>query len=71
MIGGFDGDHCLSSAERYDPSTNQWTLLPRLSAPRSGVAVRSIHGSLLAVGGFDGHSRLVSGEQLGDATPVF
>ena len=34
-LGGFDGTHRLNTAERYDPSTNQWTLIPSMNVSRS------------------------------------
>ncbi len=34
-MGGFDGTHRLNSCERYDPSTNQWTVIPSMNVQRS------------------------------------
>ena len=64
IAGGFNGDVCLRSAEVYDPTVDQWTMIQPMSITRSGVAVCVYNGSLYAVGGFDGESRLKSGIQL-------
>lgn len=34
-LGGFDGTHRLNTCERYDPTTNQWTLIPNMNVLRS------------------------------------
>lgn len=35
VFGGWDDDECLSldSIERYDPATNEWTVVPELKMP--------------------------------------
>src|SRR5262245_56616406 len=43
----------LDTAERYDPSTNQWTELPPLPSPRSDLAVVALGGYVYAIGGCD------------------
>ena len=30
-IGGYDGTTCLSSVERYDPLSNQWTSVAKMN----------------------------------------
>ena len=39
ICGGFSGTECLSSAESFNPETNQWTLIAPMSIRRSGVGV--------------------------------
>ena len=39
ICGGFTGNECLSSAESFNPETNQWTLIAPMSSRRSGVGV--------------------------------
>ena len=39
-VGGVDGtDTCLSSAECFDPSTNEWTAVADMSSARRWMAV--------------------------------
>jgi Kelch motif protein len=40
-----------SFAERWDPSTNYWSLIPNTKAPRAGAAFVQIGGSVCLVGG--------------------
>uniref|UniRef100_A0A5S6QG65 BTB domain-containing protein n=1 Tax=Trichuris muris TaxID=70415 RepID=A0A5S6QG65_TRIMR len=59
-LGGTDssaGSHHakrFSSVERYDPSTNQWTLVAELAMGKDGIAVCTLGTYLLAAGGFNG-----------------
>ncbi|KAG2469621.1 KLH20 protein, partial [Polypterus senegalus] len=54
-VGGHDGTSYLSSVERYNPATNEWSSnVASLSVARSGIAVAVIGGYLYALGGFDG-----------------
>ena len=48
----------LSSAEMYNPISNQWTVLQSLTTPRRGLGVAAIGGALYAAGGHDGKSYL-------------
>lgn len=34
-VGGYDGHQCLDSVECYDPATNVWQLLPKMTTQRS------------------------------------
>lgn len=34
-MGGFDGHHRLSSAEKYDFEKNQWTMIAPMNSRRS------------------------------------
>lgn len=63
MLGGFNGQESLSSAECYDPLTNQWTLLQPMRECRSGVGVVAHRGCVYAAGGFNGTRRLNSVER--------
>jgi len=58
IAGGFNGEHCMSSVECYNSSTNQWTLIESMTSLRSGVSLVAWDGSLYALGGFDGERRL-------------
>ena len=41
-------------AEAYDPTTNMWTSLPPLPAPRSDLAAVASGDTIYAIGGYDG-----------------
>lgn len=36
-VGGHNGSIHLSSTERYDPVTDQWSLVTSLGIPRTGI----------------------------------
>lgn len=79
ICGGFDGQECLQTAEYYNPTTNQWTMIPPMRSQRSGVGqsplpvlredsslnsgVIAYRGSVYAIGGFNGTARLNTGER--------
>ena len=54
----------LSSAEIFDPDTKQWSFIRSMISPRSGVSLIAYRGSLYALGGFNGYSRLNTGNFL-------
>ena len=58
LVGGRDDATELSSAECYDPKTNQWSPVVAMNSRRSGVGLAVVNGQLLAVGGFDGTTYL-------------
>ena len=58
LVGGRDDATELSSAECYDPKTNQWFPVVAMNSRRSGVGLAVVNGQLLAVGGFDGTTYL-------------
>lgn len=47
----------LSSAERYDPKTDTWTMIESMSTRRSSVGVGVLCNQIYAVGGYDGSCR--------------
>lgn len=57
-VGGRDDTTELSSAERYNPRTNQWSPVVAMTSRRSGVGLAVVNGQLMAVGGFDGTTYL-------------
>jgi len=63
-VGGFNGQEVLSSAEVFDPSSNQWTYIHSMTSARSGVSLVAYRNCLYALGGFNGATRLNSGNQL-------
>lgn len=62
IVGGFNGQEVLSSAEMFDPRTGQWSFIRSMLSPRSGVSLIAYRDSLYALGGFNGYSRLNSGK---------
>lgn len=58
----------MHSAEVYDREVNQWTLINPMRSRRSGVSCISYHGHVYVVGGFNGISRMCSGEKFNPAT---
>ncbi|KAL3919943.1 MAG: hypothetical protein SGPRY_005447, partial [Prymnesium sp.] len=50
-IGGYDGVHRLSSAERFDPSVGRWLPLPSLSKQRNAAGGAVVKGRIYVAGG--------------------
>lgn len=63
-MGGFNGQEVLSSAEEFDPVTNQWAYILPVTSARSGVSFVVYRNYLYTLGGFDGLARLSSGKQI-------
>ncbi|KAH7961466.1 hypothetical protein HPB52_009287 [Rhipicephalus sanguineus] len=59
VTGGFSGNECLSSAERYDPTTDQWTAIASMRYRRSGVGCIGFRDCVYAMGGFNGHQQAI------------
>lgn len=53
VVGGRDDTTELSSAERYNPQTNEWQPIVAMQSKRSGVGLAVVNGKLYAVGGID------------------
>ena len=51
VLGGYDGVGRLSSCEKYNFTTNQWTLLANMECPRSSFATCVFDTKILAFGG--------------------
>lgn len=62
-IGGFDGEHRLTSMECYHPENNAWTIMPSMKSSRSGSGVAVLNQYIYVVGGFDGSRQLASVER--------
>lgn len=62
IVGGFNGQEVLSSAEVFDPDTKQWSFIRSMLSPRSGVSLIAYRDCLYALGGFNGYSRLNTGQ---------
>ena len=59
-LGGHDAPACqdsskqFSSVERYDPRTDQWTLVAPMNNCRDAVGLAALGDKLYSVGGYDG-----------------
>ncbi|KAJ8946772.1 hypothetical protein NQ318_018981 [Aromia moschata] len=53
----------MSSAEVYDTESKQWSYIPEMTSPRSGVSLVAYENTLFAIGGFNGYTRLATGEK--------
>lgn len=49
ICGGFNGNECLSTAECYNPETDQWTLIASMGNRRSGIGVVAYADHVFAV----------------------
>lgn len=67
-IGGFNGISWLRSMERYDPLTNQWTLLTPMSVARSSFGTTVWNGRIYVIGGSDGIHLLNTAEKFNPRT---
>ena len=45
---------CLSSSERFDFQTQEWSLLPAMKQARRALAVVALPDGIYAIGGYDG-----------------
>lgn len=63
IVGGFNGQEVMCSAEMFDISTSQWSYIPHMSSARSGVSLVAFKNALYAIGGFNGYTRLTTGEK--------
>lgn len=68
MVGGFNGQECLQSAEIYDPVTDTWEFIQPMRNRRSGVGACALNGNIYAIGGFNGVARMLSGERYSPVT---
>jgi len=71
IAGGFNGQECLNTAEYYEPTTRQWTMIVPMRNRRSGIGVIAHDGCVYAVGGFNGITRMNNGEKYNPVTNVW
>ena len=62
LCGGYFGGIRYDSCYSFDKQDNQWTLLSKMSTPRSASAAISIHNGVWITGGWDEDNRLSSTE---------
>lgn len=58
VFGGNDGLRRQTSAEMYDPNTEQWITLPSMRTPRSNFACVAVEGTIFIIGGFNGQTTI-------------
>lgn len=49
-IGGYDGHNRLNTVERYNPKTNQWTVITPMNMQRSDASACVLKGKIYATG---------------------
>lgn len=49
-IGGYDGHNRLSTVERYNPKTNQWTVITPMNMQRSDASACTLKERIYATG---------------------
>ena len=54
---------CLTSAERYNPETDEWETIASLNVPRRALSAVTLPDGIYAIGGFDGQTYLSSVEK--------
>ncbi|XDV31725.1 hypothetical protein PO909_002688, partial [Leuciscus waleckii] len=66
--GGVDGQQRLKTVERYDPNTNQWTMMAPMNEKRSNASATSLQGRIYICGGWTGTESLSSAESFNPET---
>lgn len=51
VVGGYDGENDLSSAEFYNPLLNEWKLITPMGSKRSCLGICAFDGLLYVCGG--------------------
>lgn len=49
-LGGYDGVNRQNSAERYDPKSNQWTMMQSMNKQRSDAHACALDGKIYITG---------------------
>jgi len=62
VCGGRDGQRCLNSVERLDPSTGKWEYVPEMLQHRAAAVAAELNGQLYVCGGWSGQQYLNSVE---------
>lgn len=62
VCGGFDGYSRHSSLERFNPVTEQWTMLSAMATGREGAGLVVANDMIFCIGGYDGTYLLSSAE---------
>eukprot|EP00957_Ditylum_brightwellii_P141421 10774939-Ditylum_brightwellii.AAC.1 len=72
-MGGYNGcAGSLSSAEKYDTTSGQWSAFPSMKKARMGCAAAVLNGKIIVVGGHDRKfKKLSSAEEYNPTTGVW
>ena len=62
--GGYDGQSCLATVERYDPLNGVWTSCPAMNTRRRYCRIAVLDNCIYALGGFDSNNYQSSVERL-------
>ena len=62
--GGYDGQSCLATVERYDPLAGVWTSCPPMMTRRRYCRIAVLDNCIYALGGFDSNNYQSSVERL-------
>lgn len=49
-MGGYDGESRLNTVERYDPTSNQWTLITPMLTRRSDAGACTLDDKIYIIG---------------------
>lgn len=49
-VGGYNGQLTVNTVERYNPRTEEWSMITEMNTARSMLGVASLNGQLYAVG---------------------
>merc|ERR1719424_1300293 len=60
ICGGRDGQRCLNSVERLDPTTGTWEPMAGMLQHRAAAAAATLEGRLYVCGGWSGQQYLSS-----------
>ncbi|XP_041348810.1 kelch-like protein 12 [Gigantopelta aegis] len=71
VCGGFDGYTRHTSMEKYNPKTDDWSVLTGMSVEREGAGLVVTKDMIFCIGGYDGNNLLDSGEQYNPCTEVW
>lgn len=52
-MGGFNGEIRMNSVERYDPTTNQWSLIESMNYVRSDAHACVVDNKIYIIGSFN------------------
>lgn len=52
-MGGFNGEIRMNSVERYDPTTNQWSLIESMNYVRSDAHASVVDNKIYIIGSFN------------------
>lgn len=56
IVGGSKEWKRYNRCERYEPESNEWSLIAPMEIGRSNIGLVALNGLLYAIGGYDGHA---------------